>query len=56
MLANSLVVGKLSYLLPLWGGATRNYVRKGQSVLKLGSKVCDEGEQEDEDKRPDDDV
>ena len=38
LLANSFVIGKLVYLLPLWGSATMNYIQKGQSVLNWAAR------------------
>ena len=38
MLANSLTVGKLVYLMPLWGSATPNHLRKAQTVLNFAAR------------------
>ena len=33
VLASSLIVSKLMYLIPIWGGTTRNYMTKLQVTL-----------------------
>ena len=38
LMANSFVIGRLVYLLPLWGSATNNYIIKGQSVLNWAAR------------------
>ena len=37
-LVNGLIVSRLIYLIPLWGGATENYVKKAQIVLNSAAR------------------
>ena len=39
-LTNSLVVSKLLYLLPLWGGATANYLAKAQVLMNSAARFA----------------
>ena len=55
LMANSFVLGRLIYLLPLWGSAAKNHIQKGQTVMnwaarfvtKSGKKNKDDGPHED---------
>ena len=37
-LMNSQIIGKLVYLIPLWGSTTENYVKKAQIVLNRAAR------------------
>ena len=37
-LVNAIVLGKLYYILPLWGCATENFIRKAQSTLNRAAR------------------
>ena len=38
ILAKGLVTSKLSYLIGIWGGTTRNYRRRAQNVLNIAAR------------------
>ena len=37
-LARGLVISKITYLISVWGGATRNYRRKAQTLLNSAAR------------------
>ena len=39
-LANSLVISKFNYVLPIWGGASNIYILKAQTFLNITSRYC----------------
>ena len=38
ILANSIIISRLVYIIPLWGDATNNYLRKVQAVINWGAR------------------
>ena len=42
-LVNSLIISKLVYLIPLWGSATANYLRKAQTLLNKSARFITKG-------------
>ena len=38
IIANSIIMGRLVHLIPLWGAATDNYLRKVQAILNWGAR------------------
>ena len=38
ILANAIILSRLVYIIPLWGGSTNNHLRKVQSVLNWGAR------------------